>query len=284
MANDNFLVIPLSEAQDILHYQIEMLHYNPQPGILPVQTRFNNQEISLYYQLGSRHPIIDRLRDMIISGEEVLLLLLRLVDILQDSKNLLLNPASFMLELSHIYINSHTWDVALIYLPLAPRLELKQSLLNLIDKLILTQPSQTSVCEEIQLISQYLHRDFVSLLQFRNFLTQLRLQGPPLRDPSKEKPFRLDKQKKQLGEKREKNTNILQENKVVKKKYQNISLKIRQLGFFILAQIVIALLLLGSSNFLNSLGNPMVTYLGLALLLGGINVLVLRKLFTTVPK
>lgn len=284
MANDNYLVIPLSEEQTIMQFQLEMLHYNPQPGILPVQTKFNNQEISLHYALGLHVAISERLQHGDISSEEFLNFLQKLVDILQDSKNLLLNPASFVLDLPYIFIDPDTWDVALSYLPVEPTLDLRQSLISFFEKLQLAQPSLSSIYKEIDQIAMYLQQDYVNLHQLKVFLTKVRLQGPPHSNPSKKKPFRLEKQKNQLGEKREKGKNNLIENIDKRRKFQNISYNWRKLFFFVLSQVVIALLLFSSTKFLNALGDPTVTYLGLALLLGGINVLVLRKIFATVSK
>ncbi|KAF0240385.1 MAG: FHA domain-containing protein [bacterium] len=284
MTNENYLIVPLGEEHTIMQFQLEMLHNNPQPGILPVQTKVNNQEISLHYTLGLHMATTECFQNGVITSGEFLDFLLKLVDILEDSRNLLLNPASFVLDLPYIFIDQDTKDIALVYLPIEPRLDLQQSLISFFEKLQLALASLNSIRKEIDQVVDYLHRDYVNLYQLKVFLTKVRIQGPPNTNASKQKPFRLENKKNQLGEKREKGKNNLKENIYKKGKFQNISNNWRKLLFFVLSQAVIALLLFSSADFLNALGDPTVTYLALALVLGGINVLVLRKIFATVSR
>lgn len=276
MAQTNRLVITLEPEQRILHYQVAMLQYNPHPGIIPFNTQINNNSFSLHYAPGSSQPLSHWIKRGHLPQGEGPRLLAKLAHVLLDSQNLLLNPASFRLEIPHVYLDPANREPALVYLPLEPRSDVRENLLAFADSMRLSGPLLAS---ELQSISDYLQRDFVSLQEFGRFLTRGRLPERNLPTGDKNKPFRL-KNKNQLGDKREKGKISLIKNIENIELFSQISSKKRSLLFFAIIQAVLALLLVWCSGYLDQLGEPVITYLGVAVLLGALDVLVLKALFT----
>jgi len=262
MSKENILVLPVDEGAELIQYQLAMLGYNPQPGIIPFQTKLFNQEIVLQYQLDSRQSLSEYLQRGTASGN-IAELLLRIMDILQNSKKILLDPASFRLEPSYIYLEQHSEEIALVYQPFKTALTLQESLLDLQRKLRLIPAWPASADLDFQQIAAYLEQDYTSLTDFKRFLAQLSLRGPTPLKRIENKPFRLNIPRNQLPEKSQKRNRKLRQKLVI----------------FILSQVLIGAVLYGNSSYLNSLGNPSLTYAGLALFLIGANLLLLRRLF-----
>jgi len=281
---DDCLIIKPNPEQTILSYQVEMLHYNPQPGIIPLQKRILNQELCLHYSVGSRQSLGEYFR----SGgptENTLPFLKKIVAVLQDSEDLLLYPASFLLEADSIYLDSGSGEITLIYRPFPSGCSVRDSLLRLSEELLKLTPPSAEARAGIQDFNRYLKEQFTSLAGLKKYLDELSRHGVSTIRASSPKPFRLARGEKTEAAAKRKNVGT---GLVEKKKEQAWVIALRgkskEVFFFALIQLFIALLLLRSAGYLNSLEDPLATYAGVALVLGGFNLFLLRRLFANERK
>ena len=281
--SDRQLVIPIAPGTKLLQYQIEMINYNPGPGILPLSLRIDNQETSLHYQTGSLLSVADFLRREDTGKIEIMPLLIKMVDIILESKKLFLNPAAFSLELNHVFIEPKRKEPGMVYLPVEPSSGLPEALGNFLMKILLMRSdiiSDSAVCQQVL---TYLKQDYVGLSQFRGFLLQSRQQRQVSLGNEKEKPFSINAAKVELSDDIT-NENVLTNNQEMNAFLQILAAKRKQIISFLIAQLLIAILLLIVSPFISKLGDSSAVYGGIVLIIGGVNILLLKKIFIGVVK
>lgn len=280
MSNNNFLAISVEPGTKILYYQSEMITNNPHPGILPLKIAVNNQATSLYFQHQAYQPLAGYLRREDASKLEIIPFIIKMVDILLESRNLLLNPAAFSLKIAHVFLIPQNRQPVLVYLPWEPRLSLAETLDSFLNELKIFRPDLISDLAALDCLSQYLRRDYSSLQQLRSYLLQLRIQGLPASRTEQDKPFQLvraNEVQENYQEIHTEKTEVAPEIKEIKQLFLE---KKKQLKIFLVAQVIIVILLLLCSKF-TALNDTASTTAGMVLIIGAVNVLLLKKIFIT---
>lgn len=276
MSTDNSLLIPVAAGRKIFHYQIEMIAYNPRPGILPLKLLQKDQQTYLHYQLCSQQSLSAYLRREEAKRIEIIPILLKMTDILLESKNFLLQPESFSLILSHIFLSPDTKEPSLVYLPLQQGTGLAESFRGLITELKLVRPDLISDFWSLDNLLEYFRREYNSLQSLRNYLLQLSVQGQASPRLEQDKPFKLVPVKPNPANNQDESVEIEeapQELQEIKAIFQD---KKKQIKLFLLAQILIVFLLFLCSKMID-LSDGTSTG-AVVLLIGAVNVLLIKKI------
>jgi hypothetical protein len=105
-------------STDLAELQVKMLQFNSIPRLVPIEIEEQDLNVKLRFQISSKRLLSHFLKAQKLNIEEYYLLLLRVVSIIEDSKNYMLKEEGFIVDEEYIYLGSDLNDVQLIYLPL----------------------------------------------------------------------------------------------------------------------------------------------------------------------
>lgn len=306
-AVSNYLVLSLTNTQKVIPYQLELIKQNAHPGVIPLEERISNNQIKLYYRLNSAVSFLQYLEREETELAEILQILDSIVGILLESKNLLLYASGFLLEEEYIYLDPQTGKVSLLYVAVKLAGDVNENFRNLLKRVLFYRgdlpQNIINYCEDIN-------------FKVSGFREQLKETKYPLlkkekQNKEKEKPFQLASpaflsQEEGLGEvqrgetpteetgskeirrkevpERPRREDIQvkgqqgQGKAVVKKEKLRFPKKI--ISVFLLVQLVLVVVLLLLSPWLNSLEDSFATYGGLVLILVALNLLFFRRIFS----
>lgn len=111
------LTFPHGEQDDISSFQVNMLSANRIPRLLELQVEAKDGQMRLHYKITGKRMLSYRLRMERLTLREYYNLLLRIVEILDDSKIYMLQPARYVLKEEYIYCGSGLQDLYLTYIP-----------------------------------------------------------------------------------------------------------------------------------------------------------------------
>ncbi|GGG18837.1 DUF6382 domain-containing protein [Paenibacillus aceti] len=128
-------------SRDINRVQHTMLASMEIPGLLPLDLREINFEVSLYYEITGRRMLPQCLKSDKLSAQEFYSLLLQIVAILDDCDQYMLSPLNFLIDEDFIFVEGPLAS-AMLYLTYVPIREpagqerLGLSLLTLITRIL----------------------------------------------------------------------------------------------------------------------------------------------------
>jgi hypothetical protein len=261
----NYLVVKLPQQQKIVLHQLEIINRNLPLGIIPIEKREINNQTALYYCLNSYVPFSYYLEKEEITSGELIKILDEIVNILLQSKNYLLYAASFLLHPDYIYLSAGRQEVFLLYLPVKLPGNVNANFRELLKKVV-------SVCADFpQNLVAYNEEQFFNLQGFREQVKKIKFSELKKGEEIKErvKPFHLESEvflsRELQHEEGEKNSLL-----------KDFTLKKKFITVFGLFQLIILVVLMLLSPWLNSFGNTLTIYGGLALLIVVFNLLILR--------
>ena len=98
-------------------YVRRMITENKIPGLLPCSCKRIDDNILYYYDITSHISLKERLNQKKIEGEEIVLLLNSLIDLLSNIDEYLLSGNSICLELDSIFVNAKMEKISFCYFP-----------------------------------------------------------------------------------------------------------------------------------------------------------------------
>lgn len=113
----SYLVLHAEEREDEQAYPLKMITQNRIPGLLACECRRIDDELLYYYDLTSRISLAERCRVRKVTGEEVMLIVYRLLQILIQMEEYLLSGDSLYLNPEYIYLDAEMKEVDFCYVP-----------------------------------------------------------------------------------------------------------------------------------------------------------------------
>ncbi len=175
-STSSFLVINMSSNEKILEYQIEMLHNNSCQGILSLNVRQKNDEIKLYYNITSKLTLKQFLKRKKLSKIEFINILTGITETLIKSKEYFLYDNGFIIDEELIYINPSSLETEMAYIPVSLDTNAGQSFKSFLGKLIISSVKidEDSSGSYIQKILNYLKQDDFSISDFDKLLKDIK--------------------------------------------------------------------------------------------------------------
>ncbi|MCR4437123.1 MAG: DUF6382 domain-containing protein [Clostridiales bacterium] len=164
----------------VLGYQVEMMANNPVPDLLPLEVRRRDEDVKFYYDITSKIPLKDYLKNRKLNKQEFIDLVLGITALLSKYKNLLLSENNFILSEEHIYFDPSSRSLSLMYLPVKMDFNQYTAVKDLVIKLI-TKTAFIEIQEGdifLQRIIEYLKTDGLTLADFNRFLARIRDEKP----------------------------------------------------------------------------------------------------------
>ncbi|MBS6193973.1 MAG: FHA domain-containing protein [Clostridiales bacterium] len=113
----SYLVLHPEEPMDEDAYQLKMILQNRIPGLLACESRRIDDEILYYYDLTSRISLTEKCCARKVTGEEVIIIVCRLLEILIRMEEYLLSGDSLCLKPENIYLDAQMKEVSFCYVP-----------------------------------------------------------------------------------------------------------------------------------------------------------------------
>jgi hypothetical protein len=161
-------------SSELADLQVKMLQANSIPKLLPLEIEENDLIVQLRYNFSAKRMLSHSLKGQKLSLHEYYKLLFSIASVLDDSKNYMLNEASYIIHEDFIYIGSDYEDLYLIYVPIYSlpekkkvREEMKSLAMNLIGSL------QELQGDSLQELLNYFKQENFSLTDFRRNLVHL---------------------------------------------------------------------------------------------------------------
>jgi len=151
----NYLVVEFLRPENtvIYDYQIEMLASNPFPLLIPFEERQKDGEIRFYYNVTSKVPLKDFIKNRPLSKSEFVGMLISITDRLLESGKLLLSEKNFIINEEFVHIDPGDLTVGLVYLPADISLDHRRAIKEFVIGL-----ATRSVRLELQDGDNYFHR------------------------------------------------------------------------------------------------------------------------------
>lgn len=111
------LTFPHGEQGDLSSFQLNMLSANRIPRLLELQVEAKDGRIRLHYKITGKKMLAHRLRMERLTLREYYKLLLRIVEVLDDSRMYMLQPGQYVLDEQYIYCGSGMHDLYFTYIP-----------------------------------------------------------------------------------------------------------------------------------------------------------------------
>ena len=257
----------------LLEYQLAMLSHNRIPHILPIERRIKNGFLYLYYEVGSLVTLKQYIIGRSLHERDALVLLESLVRGLIESKYYFLYEQNYLLSPEYIYVDANNMSVKTVYLPYVLDCETKRQLAGFFWETLLLLDHRGRIAEALINEDKY---NFSALLQDikKQQFSEIILEEEQ-KDETEKKPFHL-------GEELSGESPQVSEDTVRvagEREKGRISQGVIKISCFALIQTVIIGILSIFSGKLPVWGENMVTYVGIAIVLVAINVLVLYKCF-----
>lgn len=115
--NTTYKIIQFEEELEIIEYQIDMIRNNEVEGLLPLDGRYKDNDLYLYYDITSKQTIADLIKRVELGKKETLDIIEQLIRVILQSENYLLDSSCFLIDDSNIYINPQNMKIHLTYLP-----------------------------------------------------------------------------------------------------------------------------------------------------------------------
>lgn len=268
-----YLVIDLAQDAQLCDYQLEMLKHNPHPGILPVEKRIDNQEINLYYKLVDKISFTTYFKSIKPEREQILTMLENLTAIILDSKNYLLYPEGFLLDLDYLFINPRNMDVSMVYYPLTGLSEFPEKLQALIREIL--RQGQTSHDLELDLekFLNCLNTEHLNLAELRMLCREIKYKMP--RQMQERKPFKLAEPEIQFT-----GREISRSGSKVKQRGGEGDNKLKNIAIFSAVQAFYVLVLILAAPLFYKLGDNISIYFIIGVALIFLNIVILKKIFS----
>jgi hypothetical protein len=113
--NSNYLVIREEGVGKEFDFQHNMLLHNTIIGLLSVKIQILNKETCYYYNITSKQTLHTILETKLLSYQEIKTLVLNIIEIIESSKEYLLDENNFILDTEYIYINYSNHKAYLCY-------------------------------------------------------------------------------------------------------------------------------------------------------------------------
>lgn len=306
-SSNNHLIIHMDPDTKLIEYQIEMIRRNIIDYIIEVTPLLKNNSFSLYYDITDRITLHQFLKNKILTKNEVIDIIIKILRSLSDSKEYLLYENSFILNKEMIYIDIESLKLYMIYVPVKNTSDALMMFKKLLKDLINTSISLDSGVEDIflQKIINYLNRQDFNLQKFYLFLDNLRnsninhdynLESWVHNEQEIQSQFNhvFDKEihteDSRINEdtinhkkkKREKKIKLQYKHSFSRIKNDVLRIKSRyfRIGIGILSQILIAIVLFLGKDVINNLNEDItVTYIGIGIVITAIDVILFKKLF-----
>lgn len=175
-STSSYLVINMRSDENILEYQIEMLHNNRSQEILSLDMRQKNDEIKLYYNITSKLSLSQFLQRKRLSKNEFINMLRGVTKTLLKSKEYFLYDNSFIIDEDYIYINPSNLEIRMVYLPMALDTNVCENFKNFLGQLIVSSAKidEDSSGNYIQKILNYLKNDDFNISDFDKLLRDIK--------------------------------------------------------------------------------------------------------------
>lgn len=112
----DFLILKVPENESIIDYQIEMLRYNPNSSVVPVESRQIGEDTYLYYEITSLVSLELFLKNNRLGKKDYLEILRQISSTLLWCEGCLLQADRFILDSMYIFLGTQK-TIALLYLP-----------------------------------------------------------------------------------------------------------------------------------------------------------------------
>nr|WP_245247196.1 MULTISPECIES: DUF6382 domain-containing protein [unclassified Paenibacillus] len=111
------LTFPHGQEDDLSSFQVNMLSANRIPRLLEMQVEAKDGQMRLHYKITGKKMLAHWLRMERLTLREYYKLLLRIVEVMDDSKIYMLQPGRYVLEEEYIYCGSGMHDMYFTYVP-----------------------------------------------------------------------------------------------------------------------------------------------------------------------
>lgn len=133
----SYLILQSNINEKVTNYQLEMIARNQIKNILSLDMRYDDQNMSFYYNITSRLQLSQYLKRRKIKRDELITILAEIGNTLIDSKGFLLSENSFVINEDFMFINPASLQLSLIYLPIGIERDVTEDFKNFILRLIL---------------------------------------------------------------------------------------------------------------------------------------------------
>lgn len=114
---DSYLVLIPEKKENTDTYPLRMITENQIQGLLPCECKWLDHEILYYYDITSKLSLSEKWKDKKITGEEILLVVNQILQVLQKLEEFLLDGNSLCLNPQYIYVNKTMEKVDFCYVP-----------------------------------------------------------------------------------------------------------------------------------------------------------------------
>ncbi len=207
--NSSYLVIKVPKTVKVVDFQIDMVTQNSCPGVLPIESRYKDNELNIYCNVTSKMALGQYLERKRLSKSEFLDILENISKTILDAEDYLLDSNNFMLDTKYLFLNPETREVHMIYLPIVAIHDISEQFKEFLINLIVYRAklSERESGDFINAILNYLKGSSFNLKEFHTLVKQIRhTTGGPQVDPvaqyiakPKPEPKSKPKEKKPKG-------------------------------------------------------------------------------------
>ncbi len=172
----NYFVVSLTDSDDMINYQAEMLEHNEALGLIKFDRRRRNEEIELWYDTSlfeelERH--VDRNK---LEGKQFIIFFESLVHILLNSNKLFLEENRYVLDKDKIFVDKDM-KPALLYLPIkTAEYPLKEKFKELFEYLSNHVQISAGVGDAIQILLKEMNSVHFNFKGFAEKINQVKEQ------------------------------------------------------------------------------------------------------------
>lgn len=176
ISHSDFLLIKVPENESVIDYQLEMLRYNPNSAVVPVEARQIGKDTYLYYEITSLISLEQFLKNNRICKKDYLEILRQVSGALLWCEGCLLQADRFVLDIAHIFLGTQK-TASLLYLPVsritggADKLKkLITEMNNYLDDMVSNEP-------EIRYIIDFLRGEDFRIRGLNKVITELNINS-----------------------------------------------------------------------------------------------------------
>ena len=114
--SDTYLICRFDPEEIPDQVALSMITNNTIDGLLPASSMQRNMERYVQYDITSKVPLNDIIT-RVMRKKNVLRLLGSMADVISDAGAYMLNQEGFLLDIEHIYVDTHSMQVLMVYLP-----------------------------------------------------------------------------------------------------------------------------------------------------------------------
>ncbi len=280
-ANSSYLTLETESYQGLLEYQIEMINNNLNQGHLPIKSVLKDNKLKLFYETTSKESLKSYLRRTVLTKSQLIGILTDITKSILNSKELLIDDNGFFLNEELIFIDVYSFKIGLVYIPIRTKgninEDFKQFILKILTTTVRMDESYRGLL--VERILNYIKQDDFNL---KDFLHELNTYEGDTIDV---KSFQdVQETKSEESNSYVNNELVIKEENINSKTAEYTTKKIYKPFNVLIAaicQIIITVFLLIAQDSINNLNNdPMITYLGLGLIIVAFDILLFKKLFS----